>query len=214
MVNRVLGLGLERPVTDDDLGAIEEFFAEAGTRYSVSVSPAAPGLADALAARGYEPAYAWMTFRRDLSPYEAKSELSLEEGDAANAADFARVVAAAYGMPAAAEPAVAVLCGRPGWHCFLTRDGDEPAGAGAMFVFERGAWLGFAGTAAEHRRKGSQGAILSARIERARELGVEVLATETGERQPDRPSNSYRNLLRAGFREHGLRPNYTRQAQE
>ena len=30
----------------------------------------------------------------------------------------------------------------------------------------------------------------------------------TGELEDDRPSNSYRNILRAGFREAGVRPNY------
>ena len=208
MVNRVLGLGLERPATEHDLAEVESFFERAGTRYSVSASPAASGLAELLAGRGYQAGYAWMTFRRDLSPYEARSELGLEEVDLGNAGEFARIVAGAYGMPADAEPAIALLAGRPGWHCFLTRDGDKPAGAGAMFVSGNGAWLGFAGTAADHRRKGSQGTILAARIDRARELGVAVLATETGERLPGRPSNSYRNLLRAGFREHHLRPNY------
>ncbi len=41
------------------------------------------------------------------------------------------------------------------------------------------------------------------------ELGVEVLATETGELVPDRPSNSYRNITRVGFEERYVRPNYS-----
>jgi hypothetical protein len=32
--------------------------------------------------------------------------------------------------------------------------------------------------------------------------------TETGERVPDKPSDSYRNILRAGFHERYLRQNY------
>jgi hypothetical protein len=39
----------------------------------------------------------------------------------------------------------------------------------------------------EHRRKGAQGAILAARIRAAGEAGLDALATETGERIPDRP---------------------------
>lgn len=34
-----------------------------------------------------------------------------------------------------------------------------------------------------------------------------VAVTETGERLPDKPSNSYRNILRAGFEETYLRQN-------
>jgi hypothetical protein len=33
---------------------------------------------------------------------------------------------------------------------------------------------------------------------------------ETGERVPDRPSASYRNILKAGFEEAYLRPNWQR----
>ena len=43
------------------------------------------------------------------------------------------------------------------------------------------------------------------------DLGVEnhrVWRTETGERLPDKPSNSYRNILRAGFTEAYVRQNY------
>ena len=38
--------------------------------------------------------------------------------------------------------------------------------------------------------------------------GARTAVTETGERQPDKPSNSYRNILRAGFHERYLRHNY------
>jgi hypothetical protein len=37
---------------------------------------------------------------------------------------------------------------------------------------------------------------------------VRTLVTETGERVEGRPSNSYRNLLRVGFQEEYLRPNW------
>ena len=38
--------------------------------------------------------------------------------------------------------------------------------------------------------------------------GCSTVATETGELEDDRPSNSYRNIVRAGFREAGVRANY------
>ena len=63
------------------------------------------------------------------------------------------------------------------------------------------AYLGFAGTLSEHRGKGGQAALFAARIERARARGCTTLVTETGEQIPDRPSGSYRNILRAGFEE-------------
>ena len=42
--------------------------------------------------------------------------------------------------------------------------------------------------------------LLAARIKHAREAGCDIVVTETGELRDDRPSNSYRNILRAGVR--------------
>jgi GNAT superfamily N-acetyltransferase len=70
------------------------------------------------------------------------------------------------------------------------------------------AYLSFAGTLPEHRGKGAQNALLAARIRRAAGLGCDVVVTETGERRGDRPSNSYRNILRAGFTEDAVTANW------
>jgi GNAT superfamily N-acetyltransferase len=86
-------------------------------------------------------------------------------------------------------------------------DGADPAAAGALFVRDAVGWLGVAGTRPEHRGKGAQGALLAVRVRRALELQVDALTTETGERTADRPSGSYRNILRAGFLEAYVRPN-------
>lgn len=66
---------------------------------------------------------------------------------------------------------------------------------------------GFGATRPQYRGRGAQGAILAARIERARELGLRRLATETGAPRDDGTGPSYRNILRAGFREIEVRPN-------
>ena len=79
---------------------------------------------------------------------------------------------------------------RQGWHCFVAYDGDEAAGAAALFAQGGVGWLGAAGTREEHRGKGAQTALLAARIRRAHELGLDAVATETGERSPGRPNAS------------------------
>ena len=117
-----------------------------------------------------------------------------------------------YGLPEGLEPIIAALPGRPGWHCWLALDGSVPAGAAALHVSSDGGapagYLGMAGTAPEHRGKGAQSALLAKRIERARELGCDAVYTETGEQRPDRPSASYRNILRSGFEELYVVPNW------
>ena len=108
------------------------------------------------------------------------------------------------GMSADVALELSAIVGAPGWSCFLSWDGDEPAGTGALYADGEHGWLGVAATRDAYRGRGSQSAILAARIERARELGVRALTTETG--VADGPS--HRNILRAGFHEQYLRPNY------
>jgi GNAT superfamily N-acetyltransferase len=210
MLNRVNGLGLRGSVGDEELDEIDAFFRTGGTQYAIGVSPLAPpDLAPRLAERGFEPGYAWMKFRRGVeAPPPVETTLRVDEIGAEHGATFGAIVARGFGLPEFAGEWFAALAERPRFHLFLAYDGAEPAGAGALFVGEGVGWIGVAATLPEHRRKGAQGALLAARIRRARELGLRVLATETGERTDDRPSGSYRNILRLGFEERYLRPNY------
>jgi GNAT superfamily N-acetyltransferase len=210
MLNRVNGLGLRGPAGDAELDEIDAFFRAGGTQYAIGVSPLAPpDLAPRLVERGFERGYAWMKFRRGVEPPpEVATTLRVEEIGAEDGAAFGTIVARGFGLPAVAGEWFAALAEWPRFHLFLAYDGDEPAGAGALFVGDEVGWLGVAATLPEHRRKGAQGALLAARIRRARELGLSALATETGERTADRPSGSYRNILRLGFEELYLRPNY------
>ena len=210
MINRVTALGLREPATDAALDEIDAFFRDAGTRYAIGVSPfSPPDLAGRLEARGFEPGYAWMKFRRGVEPLpEPQTSLRVEELGGERGAAFGSVVARGYGMPDFFADWFAAAAGVPQLRLLLALEGDEPAGAGALFVGDGLGWLGLAATLPEHRRKGAQGAILAARIRAAGEVGLGALATETGERLPDRQSNSYRNLLRAGFEEQYVRANY------
>lgn len=204
MLNRVVGLGLERPAAEEDLDTAIAA-VPAGTRYYVALPPGArpqqlPGW---LRARGLEPGWGWMRFRRstELPPPPARSTLRLVPVEsAADATAFAHIQCIGYGLPEACEQ---VIAGAPdaGWECWLACDGDEPAGAAALFVSEGAGYLGLAATLPGHRGKGAQSLLLAHRITRARELGCDVLLTETGERRDELPSNSYRNILRAGFEE-------------
>ena len=200
LLNRVSGIA---DADDDELAEIDAFFHEHGIAHYI-VATASPQLAARLAARGFEQRLAWMKFRRDPTTPLA-SGTSLRIGDAAGD-DIAAIVGAVFGGPELGAM-VAALPGRDGWNCFAAYEGDEPVACGALFVHDGAGWLGAAGTLPEHRGKGAQSSILAARIARASELGVDVLATETGARSNDGPNTSYDNILRAGFTEAYLRPN-------
>jgi GNAT superfamily N-acetyltransferase len=210
MLNRVVGLGVERSATEAD---VDRALAAIGTgvTFYVAVAPGArpEELPEWLRARGLEPGWGWMSFRRDAdAPPAARTSLRIAEvRTAEEAAAFGRIVRASYGLPAAVEPGLAAAR-HAGWTCWLALDGDEPAGAAGVFVAEGAAYLGLAGTLPEHRGKGAQGALLATRIRRAAELGCDLVITETGERRDDRPSSSYRNILRAGFTEVAVTANW------
>ena len=210
MLNRVVGLGLASPATEAD---VDEALAAmgAGVTFYVAVAPGArpPALPEWLRARGLQPGWGWMTFRRDITP-PASAATALRMVQVRTIADahaFARVVRIGYELSETIEPRLARVHDA-GWRGWVAFDGDEPAGAGALFAAQGVAYLGLAATLAAHRGKGAQTALLAARIHQAAELGCDLVITETGERGDARPSNSYRNILRAGFHEEAVTANW------
>lgn len=196
--NRIVGLTA--------IEQLDELAPEYGdSSYWVSLDPAS-GLDAALLERGYTPAYAWQKFERGVEAYDTTTALAVEE--AREPRDFAETLITGYGLPAHFADWIATLVGRAGWHCFVAYDAATPAGAGALYVSDDVGWLGVAATRPEQRGRGAQGAILAARIGRARELGLTRLFTETGVPRDGVPGPSYRNIVRAGFREAYVRPNY------
>lgn len=207
MVNHTVGLGEDEAVDGELLDAVAEFYGDA--TYYVALTPAArpEGVRSELADRGFTRDYDWMKFTRAATDIP-KSQTNLDVRRVEDGADFAAVVVAGYGLPTDVATTLAAVPPADGCHAYVAYAGSEPAAAGAIFVSGDVAWLGFAATRPEHRRKGGQGAILSARLACARDLGVATVVTETGVMRDERPSNSYRNILRSGFAEAYVRENY------
>jgi GNAT superfamily N-acetyltransferase len=166
------------------------------------------GLGPELEQRGFVRDYGWMKFSRGVGPRQAQSDLLVGRVDSGQAQEFAAVVVGGFGLPEWIAPLAANVVDRPGWSCYVAFDGDAPAGAGALFVHEGIGWLGLGATLPQYRGRGAQSVLLAARIEDARKQGCRTVVTETGELEDGRPSSSYRNILRAGFREAGVRANY------
>ena len=213
MMNQIIGLGVDRPATEQILDAALAAIGDDVTCYVAVVPGARPAqLVDWLKERGLEPGWGWMSFRRGIDDTVVRpTSLTLQHVGDAGAEAFGRIVATGYGLPDAAAEWVAGAHLR-GWDCWLALDGDVPAAAAGLFVSEGVGYLGFAATLAEHRGKGGQTALLAARVRQARERGCDVLVTETGELRDGLPSNSYRNILRAGFTEVAVRANWLRPA--
>jgi GNAT superfamily N-acetyltransferase len=212
MLNRVMG-ATPADIEDGSLADAIALLFGAGCVCQVGVHDepeAGRGVRAWLEARGFEEGYAWMKFVHegdapppaDVPPAGVRVR-PCEEGHGER---FGATFAAGYGLQAMFAPIAGAVVGRQGWHCYLAEAGNgEAIGVGAMFVDGDTAWLGLGATVPAARRMGAQGALIRARVEAAQALGCTLIVTETGERVPDRPSASYRNLLRAGFVEHGLR---------
>jgi GNAT superfamily N-acetyltransferase len=213
MMNQIIGLGVDRPATERGLDAALAAIGEDVTCY-VAVAPGAQParLVDWLQERGLEPGWGWMSFRRGTDDIAmSPTSLTMKPVGHVEAEAFGQIVATGYELPDAAGEWIAGAHLR-GWDCWLALDEDVPAAAAGLFVAEGVGYLGFAATLAEHRGKGGQTALLAARVRQARERGCDVLVTETGELRDGLPSNSYRNILRAGFTEVAVRANWLRPA--
>jgi GNAT superfamily N-acetyltransferase len=213
MLNLVLGTAEPGAVADGHLAAAAAWAEERNVSPYVSVTP---DLAEAeraeawLRGNGFVPAYAWMKFVRDAHPprFKVADGSEIVEVTDGEQEPFGMIAATGFGMPAWAATFFAQLPGREGWRCYVARVEGEAVACGAMLLDGEVAELGIGATLESARRRGCQLALLHRRITDAVAAGCTTLLVETGERVAGRPSSSYRNILRAGFEEAFLRPNW------
>jgi hypothetical protein len=209
MVRELPGVGMMNLV----LGATEPGAVEEGHFY-VPVTPDLPesGAAESLLSlKGFDRGYAWMKFIRDPHPPRFKApDVEIVELTDPVQEPFGMIAATGFEMPAWASAFFADLPGREGWRCYAARVDGEAQACGAMRIHAGVAELGVGATLEPARGRGCQLALLHRRIADAVEAGCHTLFVETGKRVPDRPNVSYRNILRAGFEEAYLRPNWRR----
>jgi hypothetical protein len=214
LVNRTIGLGVEHAASSESVAEILSRYSDVGlSRYFVHLDPSAEPseLSRWLESAGLTPyRRAWAKFVRDAEPppQHPESDLEVRLIGSEHAEQFARIAAQGFGLSRSWHPVLAGLVDRPGWRVYLSFDDGEPAGCAAMRLLDGVAWLDWASTSPEFRRRGSQGVLLSRRIADAVDLGVRMIATATGEAVPGDPQHSYRNILRAGFRLSHSRANW------
>lgn len=213
MVNLLLGATEPGAVEDGHLAAATRWARELGVGCYAPVAPGTAGSEAAegwLAANGYGRGYGWMKFVRDAHPprFKVPGGIEVVELAAPDEAPFGMIAATGFGLPAWAAALFSELPGRPGWRCYVALLDGAPQACAAMLVDGAVAEFGIAATLEPARGRGCQLALLRRRIADAAAAGCETLFVETGERAEDRPAGSYRNILRAGFEEAYLRPNW------
>jgi len=213
MLNLVLGATEAGAIGSGQLSAALEWVRAHGVSPYVSVPPERDGTAAAeswLGDNGFVPAAAWMKFLRDPHPPRFAAPQDVEVVELSDPAEepFGMIAATGFGMPAWAAAFFAGLPGRAGWRCYVAKLDGEAQACGAMLIDGGIAAFGVGATLEPARRRGCQLALLHRRIVDATDAGCRTLFVETGERVEDRPAGSYRNILRAGFKEIYLCPNW------
>jgi GNAT superfamily N-acetyltransferase len=211
----VLGAAEDAENGGEGLRAAAAWTSELGLAPYVPVTPGLPGAPTAetwLRENGFERGYAWMKFVRDPHPprFPLPGGVEVVELESGAEEPFGAIAALGFGVPAWGSDLFAHLPGREGWHCYVARVDGEAQACAAMLVEDGIAEFGIAATLEEARGRGCQTALLHRRIRDAAAAGCRTLFVETGEKVPGRPSASYRNILKAGFEEAYLRPNWQR----
>jgi GNAT superfamily N-acetyltransferase len=198
-----LATGLAGPVAAADLDRLEAHVAPGGAGTpQLELSPFAhPSLSRLLAGRGYR-VHEWQLVwvrtvpREPMAPPPPGIEVRrVRPGE--EDAHLRAVLAGFLEVEDVPEEAVALL--RPGafaegHELYLALVGGEPVG-GASLSFAGGvALVNGSGVRPAFRGRGAQGALIRARLDRARELGCDVACSTT---LPGTPSR--RNMERHGF---------------
>jgi hypothetical protein len=210
--NWLSGAGLDGADADAIPVAVACFRDAGQPRFFVQIppSPNAARLEAQARAAGLAPhAIAWTKFERETrDPPRVDAALTIHEVGRVDCDLFAATVVAGFGMPPPMAMWLREIVGRPGWSCYVSFAGDEPAGAGALFVDEDAAWLGVGATKPPFRKRGGQSALIARRLADAARRGARFAVTETGVPQPGEPAPSHRNILAAGFRAAYVRSNW------
>jgi GNAT superfamily N-acetyltransferase len=211
-LNRVLGLGLDRPITEQDINEIIFAYRDSGAgRFFVQPHPEAltQGVQDLLLNCGFRHYNNWIKLYRDATLLEkVKSDLAARKIDTACAHEFASIVTSCFEWDERLIPWIASTVGRRDWHHYLAYAGAKPVATGAFYVNADQAWIDFAATDADYRGMGAQSLLMQCRIADAIDCGCKTLVVETAQQTEERSAPSHRNMLRFGFKEAYARANF------
>ncbi len=201
LANRVIGLGLERPVSGSLLDRVCEIYdARGNDAVFIPLAPTArpPTLPRLLKERGFELAAKEAKLYRTtqdppaMDPHDEVIKADVGDHD---------LVLSLYrngGMQADWAEVMVGNLGKPGWHHYIARDQGRPVAVGSMFAGD-GFAMFFSGWAlAKYRHRGYQRALTSHRITAAGELGCNWVGVNIF--VEDEPLNqNLRSYTRLGF---------------
>lgn len=211
--NRTIGIGLDYEITDEQLKEIISFYKQVGAnRFMIQVSPEAlPETNEKLFLQnGFVHHNQWAKSYKNLHGKTElpETDLLIEELNLSNVDEFDRVIKDAFEFDNGTHFFISRTYKRRGWKHYLVRKNGKAVAAASLFTCGKFASLAIGGTIPEARGKGAQSLLIAKRLNDAIEAGCEYAVVETSEDLPDKPSQSYRNIIKAGFETAYIRPNY------
>lgn len=198
-LTQAVGLGLNGPVSDREIAALEAFFRSRGAPVSVDLCPLAdPGLMEALAGRGYRPTEFNNVLVKLLAGTGIVSTPRVRQALAGESDVWSRAVGQGFFEESELTPdemdVGRAVFAMPGALCYLSTLDGVPAGGGALAVRDGLAILFADSTVARFRRYGLHRELISARLNEALARGCDLATAST---LPG--SASQRNYERLGF---------------
>ncbi len=204
-LNEVRGMGLNGPVTADDLDSVERVFFERGASVKLNVCPMADAsLLEGLAARGYRSVGFEDVLYRELDgsetfPGAPEGIVVGLVGSDERLETHGKVMARGFSAPDEPSSEMREMFEMSrrveGLTGLMARVGGEPAGSASLLVRDGLAMFCGAATLPEFRNRGVQTALSHARLARASKAGCTVVTVGA---LPG--STSHRNAERLGFR--------------
>lgn len=208
--NRVVGLGLEESVTEEDINKLIEQYH--GKKVPIGISLCPDGRTEQIShwlqGKGFSIANQWVKMVRDTAPPRPSiSSLRVEPATQAQAEIVADIIQTGFELNVELKPLFASIIHTANNHVYIAWDDDVPAAVGILTLVGNTGHLNTAATLPAFRGRGAQGAIMARRIEDGIRLGCKSFITETWD--PGEENNhSYNNMLRHGFELAYKRPNW------
>lgn len=201
-ISRAVGMGMHGPVTAEEVEALEDFYRSRGADARVGVSPFAdPSLFERLGERGFRlvDLDTVLVHRVHGDPVPPPPGVAVHRAAIADAAAWVRTSLTGFAPPGEAPsldraPIFEAAFHNPAVEYFTATVDGAVAGGGAFLVRGTTGYFFAASTIPAFRGRGAQGALIAARLVRARETGCDLSYTMTAA-----GSGSQRNFERAGF---------------
>ena len=199
-LSQAVGIGLNGPVSVADLDGLAAFYHCRGAPVSIDLCPLAdPGLLPALGTRGYRPTEFSNVLAKRLAAAEIVLTPRVRRALAGERDLWSHTVGSGFfdqhELTGEEMDVGRAIFAMPGAMCWLAVAGTgEPAGGGALAVYDGLATLFADSTIPAFRRRGLHYELIAARLNEAMARGCDLATAST---QPG--STSQRNYERLGF---------------